>query len=179
MRGASCVCVSKLGPSVGTFRSHDPTNHTGGRDVSLTHTNVEYFWSRSATRVGRLFPLVAAICRTASDSTLPDTVPVQCICVAQAVCACPNWDHPSGHFAHMTQRTTPEVEMFRSLTPMSSTFGHVLLLESVDFSHSQLPSAAQRATPHCLTRYQSSVSAWRKLCVRVQTGTIRRDISLT
>ena len=96
MRGASCLCVSKLGPSVGTFRSH-------------------------------------------------------------------------------TQLTTSEVELFRSLTPMSSTFGRVVLL-----SADAMPCyVALALTGSAFGTSQCSVYAWRKLSVRVQTGTIRRDISLT
>ena len=94
MRGASCLCVSKLGPSVGTFRSH----------TQLTTSEVELF--RSLTPMSSTFGRVVLLsadampCYVALALTGSAFGTSQCVCVAQAVCACPNWDHPSGHFAH-------------------------------------------------------------------------------
>src|SRR3990167_4564031 len=48
MRGASYLCVSKTGTVRRDISLTHPTNHMGGRVVSLTRTNVESFWSTRA-----------------------------------------------------------------------------------------------------------------------------------
>src|SRR3990167_8551778 len=48
MRAASYLCASKTGTVRRDISLTHPTNHIGGRVVSLTHTNVEYFWSSRA-----------------------------------------------------------------------------------------------------------------------------------
>ena len=107
-----------------------PTNHIGGRVVSLTHTNVEYFWSSRAA-VSGCHAMLVALTGSAFGTS-------QCVCVAQAVCACPKLGPSVGTFRSHTQLTTSEVELFRSLTPMSSTFGRVVLLSQRMPCHAML-----------------------------------------
>ena len=122
MRGASYLCVSKTGTIRRDISLTHPTNHIGGRVVSLTHTNVEYFWSSRAA-VSGCHAMLVALTGSAFGTS-------QCVCVAQAVCACPKLGPSVGTFRSHTQLTTSEVELFRSLTPMSSTFGRVVLLSA-------------------------------------------------
>ena len=175
MRGASYLCVSKLGPSVGTFRSH----------TQRTTSEVELF--RSLTPMSSTFGRVVLLsqrmpCHAMLALALTGSAfgTSQCVCVAQAVCACPKLGPSVGTFRSHTQRTTSEVELFRSLTPMSSTFGRVVLLSGCHAMHRHAHCELATLDYHwqcCLV--PASVYAWRKLSVRVQTGTIRRDISLT
>src|SRR3990167_6063775 len=122
VRGASCLCVSKSGTVRRDISLTHTTNHIGGRVVSLTHTNVDYFWSSRAAISGCHAMLVALTGSAFGTS--------QCVCVAQAVCACPKVGPSVGTFRSHTQLTTSEVELFRSLTPMSTTFGRVVLLSA-------------------------------------------------
>ena len=122
MRGASYLCVSKTGTVRRDISLTHPTNHMGGRVLSLTSHQCRVLLVESCCC--QRMPCHASSTCSPHNAFGPQPVPHD---VAQRLtCASSKTaDRPSGAFRsrHSSERSTSRgTELFRSLAPMSSRF---------------------------------------------------------